>query len=68
MDKYEASVWRVPVPTTINKDLVTRIRQGRATAADLQKGGARRNQCRGSTRGGGCHQREPDERPIEPHG
>jgi hypothetical protein len=41
MDKYEASVWRVPVPTTINKDLVTRIRQGRATAADLQKGGAR---------------------------
>jgi hypothetical protein len=42
MDKYEASVWRVPVPTTINKDLVTRIRQGKATAADLQRGGATR--------------------------
>jgi Sulfatase-modifying factor enzyme 1 len=40
MDKYEASVWRVPVPTTINKNLVMRIRQGKATAADLQKGGA----------------------------
>src|SRR5262249_51157478 len=40
MDKYEASVWRVPVPTTSNKGLVTKIRQGKATVADLQKGGA----------------------------
>ena len=40
MDKYEASVWRVPVATTSNKGLVTRIRQGKATAADLQKAGA----------------------------
>lgn len=40
MDKYEASVWRVPNPTTVNKRLVTRIQQGRATAADLAAGGA----------------------------
>jgi len=40
MDKYEASVWRVPTPTTINKSLVAKIQQGKATAADLTKGGA----------------------------
>jgi len=37
MDKYEASVWRVPNPTTI---LVSRIRRGAATAADLAAAGA----------------------------
>jgi hypothetical protein len=41
MDKYEASVWRVPNPTTLNKFLVGRIRRGTATAADLAAGGAR---------------------------
>jgi hypothetical protein len=41
MDKYEASVWRVPNPTTVNKLLVDRIRRGKATAADLAAGGAR---------------------------
>src|SRR5262249_31791756 len=40
MDTYEASVWRVPGPTTINKSLVSKIQQGKATAADLAKGGA----------------------------
>ena len=40
MDTYEASVWRVPGPTTINKGLVKKIEQGKATAADLAKGGA----------------------------
>jgi Sulfatase-modifying factor enzyme 1 len=40
MDKYEASVWRVPNPTTVNKFLVGRIRGGKATAADLAAGGA----------------------------
>ena len=40
MDKYEASVWRVPNPTTTNKGLVARIRQGNATAALLTAGGA----------------------------
>src|SRR5262245_49552328 len=40
MDKYEASVWRVPSPTTTNRTLVARIRQGKATAADLAAGGA----------------------------
>src|SRR5262249_49066266 len=40
MDKYEASVWRVPNPTTTNKSLVAKIQQGKATAADLTKGGA----------------------------
>lgn len=40
MDKYEASVWRVPAPTTTNKSLVKKIQQGKATAADLAAGGA----------------------------
>ena len=40
MDRYEASVWRVPTPTTVNKSLVSRIRSGKATADDLAKGGA----------------------------
>src|SRR5262249_29232476 len=40
MDKYEASVWRVPNPTTTNAALVRRIQLGRATQADLTAGGA----------------------------
>src|SRR5262245_53742281 len=40
MDKYEASVWRVPNPTTGNRLLVSRIRRGTASAADLTAGGA----------------------------
>jgi formylglycine-generating enzyme required for sulfatase activity len=40
MDKYEASVWRVPLPATANKGLVKKIQQGKATIADLAKGGA----------------------------
>ena len=40
MDKYEASVWRVPNPTTTNRALVARIQQGRAAAVDLAAGGA----------------------------
>ena len=40
LDKYEASVWRVPNPTTTNAFLVRRIRLGRATRADLTAGGA----------------------------
>jgi formylglycine-generating enzyme required for sulfatase activity len=40
MDTYEGSVWRVPNPTTTNKSLVSKIQQGKATAADLAKGGA----------------------------
>jgi hypothetical protein len=40
LDKYEASVWRVPDPTTTNAGLVRRIRLGRATQADLIAGGA----------------------------
>jgi formylglycine-generating enzyme required for sulfatase activity len=40
MDKFEVSVWRVPNPTTTNAGLVTKIRQGKATAADLLAGGA----------------------------
>src|SRR5262249_3078034 len=41
MDKYEASVWRRPNPATVNKFLVSTIRRGRATAAELRAGGAR---------------------------
>ena len=40
MDTYEASVWRVPGPTIANKGLVKKIQQGKATIADLAKGGA----------------------------
>jgi hypothetical protein len=40
MDKYEASVWRVPDPLGANKRLVRKIQQGKAKAADLAKGGA----------------------------
>jgi formylglycine-generating enzyme required for sulfatase activity len=40
MDKYEASVWRVPNPTTSNRALVTQIQQGTATAAQLTAHGA----------------------------
>jgi hypothetical protein len=40
MDKYEASVWLVPAPTTVNATLVTDIQQGRATAVALVAGGA----------------------------
>ena len=40
MDKYEASVWYVPNPTTGNKQLLKKIQQGKATVADLTAGGA----------------------------
>jgi hypothetical protein len=40
IDKYEASVWRVPDPTTTNATLVRKIQLGRATRADLTAGGA----------------------------
>jgi hypothetical protein len=40
MDKYEASVWRVPNPATANAALVAQIRSGTATAELLRAGGA----------------------------
>src|SRR5512143_1136801 len=40
MDMYEASVWRVPNPTTTNGGLVKSIQRGTATAAALMAGGA----------------------------
>ena len=40
MDKYEASVWRVPNPLGANKALVTKIQRGTATEANLITGGA----------------------------
>src|SRR5262249_42502137 len=40
MDKYEASVWRVPNPTTTNVALARKIQLGRASLADLTAGGA----------------------------
>jgi formylglycine-generating enzyme required for sulfatase activity len=40
MDRYEASVWRVPNPATVNKRLVEKIQLGEATLADLTAGGA----------------------------
>ena len=40
LDRYEASVWRVPNPTTTNANLLRKIQLGRATEADLTAGGA----------------------------
>src|SRR5262245_58243301 len=40
IDRYEASVWRVPNPSTTNASLVAKIQQGTATTADLAAGGA----------------------------
>jgi eukaryotic-like serine/threonine-protein kinase len=40
LDAYEASVWRVPNPTTTNASLVRKIQLGRATRADLTAGAA----------------------------
>jgi hypothetical protein len=40
LDRYEASVWRVPNPATTNASLVTKITLGTATRADLTAGGA----------------------------
>jgi formylglycine-generating enzyme required for sulfatase activity len=40
LDRYEASVWRVPNPTTTNALLVRKIQLGRATRVDLTAGGA----------------------------
>src|SRR5262245_6812410 len=40
MDKYEASAWRVPNPTTTNMGLVKKIQQGKATAEALAAAGA----------------------------
>jgi formylglycine-generating enzyme required for sulfatase activity len=40
LDKYEASVWRVPDPTTANAPLVRAIQLGTATQAELAAAGA----------------------------
>jgi len=40
IDKYEASVWRVPNATTTNSSVVKKIQGGKATAADLTAAGA----------------------------
>src|SRR5262249_59574549 len=40
MDKYEASVWRGPQPTTTNGALVRENQPGRGAPADLTAGGA----------------------------
>jgi hypothetical protein len=42
LDRYEASVWRVPNPATTNALLVRKIELGLATAVDLAAGGATR--------------------------
>jgi len=39
MDKYEASVWRVPFPATANKGLAKKIQAGKVKITDLTKGG-----------------------------
>ena len=42
LDRYEATVWRVPNPTTTNALLVRKIQLGIATVLDLTTGGATR--------------------------
>ena len=42
LDRYEASVWRVPNPTTTNAPLVRKIQSGIATLVDLASGAATR--------------------------
>ena len=39
MDKYEASVWRIQSPNTLNRALVAKIRAGKALASDLAASG-----------------------------
>jgi hypothetical protein len=41
MDKYEASVWRVTDPLGVNKGVVKRIREGKATVSLLAAAGAK---------------------------
>jgi len=45
VDKYEASVWSVPDPTTRNKTLVSKLRKGTATLGDLTSAGATQLGC-----------------------
>jgi formylglycine-generating enzyme required for sulfatase activity len=40
VDKYEASVWRIPDPLDTNKGLVKKVRKGKAVEADLIAAGA----------------------------
>jgi len=40
IDTYEASVWRIPNPLDANKGLVKKVKNGKATAADLTAAGA----------------------------
>lgn len=40
LDKFEATVWRVPDPTTTNAFLVRKVQLGRATETDLRESGA----------------------------
>jgi hypothetical protein len=40
VDKYEASVWRIPDPLGDNKGLVKKVRKGKAELADLMDTGA----------------------------
>ena len=42
MDKYEASVWRIPNPLDANKGLVKKVQNGKVTIDDLTAGGATR--------------------------
>lgn len=45
VDRYEASVWTVPDPTTTNEALVAKLKAGTATLADLVAGGATQLGC-----------------------
>src|SRR4029450_12912384 len=58
LDRYEASVWRVPDPSTTNATLVRRIQRGVATRAELTAGGATRLGMASDAHAHGQHERE----------
>jgi formylglycine-generating enzyme required for sulfatase activity len=45
VDKYEASAWSIPDPTGANKQLVNKLKKGKATLADLTTAGATQHGC-----------------------
>ena len=45
IDKYEARVWQIPDPTGVHRSLVTKLKKGKATLADLTAAGATQLGC-----------------------
>lgn len=57
VDKYEASVWEIPATTPQGKSnagLISKVRDGKATLANLQAGGGIQRGAASDDYGGGC--------------